>query len=252
MVMAHRPRARSPSPEEVSGDRRAAFVSRSPCERQDSRPASAQEADAATRRPPGRVHQEEMAMTTTTESPTVDNGVNIEALRGARAALTDRAGGQPGSSGGRAAIGCTRTCRPAPADQQLSPASAPSAPTGRPTRSTPITRRSSPPRTTDRPHRGLVLSALATCWTTDVATVACNRGVQLHSVKATVTSDIRPAGHPRHRRRRPQRLRRGDRHLRLDADASRADLEAILAHCEKRSAVYDIITNPAAVRVALA
>ena len=38
----------------------------------------------------------------------------------------------------------------------------------------------------------------------------------------------------------------------IDADASRADLEAILAQSQKRSAVFDIITNPTTVQVSLA
>ena len=35
----------------------------------------------------------------------------------------------------------------------------------------------------------------------------------------------------------------------IDADASRADIEAIVAQSQKRSAVYDILTNPTAVTV---
>jgi hypothetical protein len=38
----------------------------------------------------------------------------------------------------------------------------------------------------------------------------------------------------------------------IDADASRADIEAIVAQSEKRSAVFDIVTNPTTVRVKLA
>ena len=38
----------------------------------------------------------------------------------------------------------------------------------------------------------------------------------------------------------------------IDADASRADLEAILTQSQKRSAVFDIIANPTTVRVSLA
>ena len=35
----------------------------------------------------------------------------------------------------------------------------------------------------------------------------------------------------------------------IDADASRADIEAIVAQSQKRSAVYDMLTNPTAVQV---
>ena len=38
----------------------------------------------------------------------------------------------------------------------------------------------------------------------------------------------------------------------IDADASREDIEAIVAQSQKRSAVFDIVTNPTTVRVALA
>jgi len=35
----------------------------------------------------------------------------------------------------------------------------------------------------------------------------------------------------------------------IDADASKADIEAIVAQSQKRSAVYDIVTNPTNVTV---
>ena len=35
----------------------------------------------------------------------------------------------------------------------------------------------------------------------------------------------------------------------IDADASPADIKALVAQSQKRSAVYDIITNPTDVRV---
>ena len=38
----------------------------------------------------------------------------------------------------------------------------------------------------------------------------------------------------------------------IDADATRAELEAIVAQSQKRSAVFDIITNPTPVTVGLA
>jgi hypothetical protein len=37
----------------------------------------------------------------------------------------------------------------------------------------------------------------------------------------------------------------------IDADAPRADLEAVVAQSQKRSAVYDVITNPTNVTVEL-
>ena len=38
----------------------------------------------------------------------------------------------------------------------------------------------------------------------------------------------------------------------LEADADRADIEAVVAQSQKRSAVYDIITNPTHVTVEVA
>ena len=38
----------------------------------------------------------------------------------------------------------------------------------------------------------------------------------------------------------------------IDADASRSDIEALVAQSQKRSAVYDIITNPTNVTVEVA
>ena len=35
----------------------------------------------------------------------------------------------------------------------------------------------------------------------------------------------------------------------IDADASKADIEAIVAQSQKRSAVFDIVTNPTTVAV---
>jgi organic hydroperoxide reductase OsmC/OhrA len=52
----------------------------------------------------------------------------------------------------------------------------------------------------------LVLSGLASCLTAGVAAVAQRRGIQLHSVKASLEADMGPPGHPRYRRGRSQRL----------------------------------------------
>ena len=38
----------------------------------------------------------------------------------------------------------------------------------------------------------------------------------------------------------------------IDADASRKDIEALVAQSQKRSAVYDVITNPTNVTVEVA
>ena len=56
-------------------------------------------------------------------------------------------------------------------------------------------------------------------------------------------------GHPRHRQRRPQRLRRHQGDLPIDADATPEEIRALVAQSQKRSAVYDIVTNPTNVSV---
>ena len=97
-----------------------------------------------------------------------------------------------------------------------------------------------------------VLAALAGCLTAGVAAVATHRGVQLRSVVATVEGDMDIAGilgiDPE--------VRNGYSGIRvqyeIDADAPRSELEGILAQSQKRSAVFDILTNPTNVSVELA
>lgn len=98
----------------------------------------------------------------------------------------------------------------------------------------------------------MVLVGLAGCLTAGVATVATNRGIELRSVKATVTGDMDLAGvlgiDPD--------VRNGYSgvtvHYEIDADASREEIEAVVAQSQNRSAVYDALTNPTAVRVEVA
>ncbi len=69
----------------------------------------------------------------------------------------------------------------------------------------------------------VVLTALGGCLTGGIAAVAQHRGIQLRSVKATIYE--------------------------IDADASQADIEALVAQSQKRSAVFDIIANPTNISV---
>jgi uncharacterized OsmC-like protein len=95
----------------------------------------------------------------------------------------------------------------------------------------------------------IVLAALASCLTAGVATVASNRGVQLHSVTATVQGNMDLQGILGIDRD----VRNGYNDIKvtydIDADASKADIEAIVAQSQKRSAVFDIVTNPTTVTV---
>ena len=90
----------------------------------------------------------------------------------------------------------------------------------------------------------IVLSGLASCLTAGVASVAENRGIQLKSVHATVEGDMDIAGILGI----DADVRNGFREIRvnfeIDADASNDDIAALVAQSQKRSAVFDIVTNP--------
>jgi uncharacterized OsmC-like protein len=90
---------------------------------------------------------------------------------------------------------------------------------------------------------------LASCLTAGIAAVAQNRGIQLNSVKATIEGNMDILG-----------ILGGDPEVRngfngikvkyeIDADASQQEIEALVAQSQKRSAVFDVITNPTNVTV---
>ncbi len=94
-----------------------------------------------------------------------------------------------------------------------------------------------------------VLVGLAGCLTAGIATVAENREIKLNSVKATLEAPMDLQG-----------ILGIDSDVRngfdgvtvryeIDADASREDIEALVAQSQKRSAVFDILTNPTNVTV---
>ena len=95
----------------------------------------------------------------------------------------------------------------------------------------------------------LVLAGLASCLTAGVAAVAQHREVQLTSVSATLEGDMDIQGSLG----MDSDVRNGFDGIKvtyqIDADASHEDIEAIVAQSQKRSAVYDIITNPTNVTV---
>lgn len=181
-----------------------------------------------------------------THYPTADNGVDVDALLGARSAMTDApeaarfqwkavnewiAGthsrttvqqffglGQPQSH--KQAF-CLDTDHPelfASADLGITPPE-------------------------------MVLAGLAGCLTAGIASVATHRGIQLRSVKATVEADMDLQGilgiDPD--------IRNGFSqikiHYDIDADATKDELRALVAQSQKRSAVFDIVTNPTNVTV---
>lgn len=97
-----------------------------------------------------------------------------------------------------------------------------------------------------------LLVGLAGCLTAGVASVAQNRGIQLRSVDATVEGnhDIRGILGA------DSDVRNGFNDVRvtfhIDADASKAEIEALVAQSQKRSAVFDALTNPTDVTVEVA
>jgi uncharacterized OsmC-like protein len=98
----------------------------------------------------------------------------------------------------------------------------------------------------------VVLVGLAGCLTAGVASVAQMRGIQLRSVTATIEGQMNVLG-----------ILGADPDIRngfdaitvrfaIDADASREDLQALLAQAQKRSAVFDVVANPTKILVELA
>jgi uncharacterized OsmC-like protein len=95
----------------------------------------------------------------------------------------------------------------------------------------------------------LLLVSLASCLTAGVAAVAQNRGIQLRSVSASLQGDMDIRGilgaDPE--------VRNGFSGIKvsysIDADATDDEKKALVAQSQKRSAVYDIVTNPTSVTV---
>ena len=94
-----------------------------------------------------------------------------------------------------------------------------------------------------------VLVGLAGCLTAGIAAVAQHRGIQLKSVRASVEAGMDIQGILGV----DSDVRNGFDYIRvryeIDADATTADIAAIVAQSQKRSAVFDIVTNPTNVYV---
>jgi len=95
----------------------------------------------------------------------------------------------------------------------------------------------------------MVLVGLASCLTAGIAAVAQHRGIQLNSVSATLEAGMDVQGILGI----DSDVRNGfdgiKVHYDIDADASEEDLRALVAQSQKRSAVFDIVTNPTNVTV---
>ena len=94
-----------------------------------------------------------------------------------------------------------------------------------------------------------VLVGLASCLTAGIAAVAQNRSIQLRSVKATLEAGMDIQGILGI----DSEVRNGFDGIKvafeIDADASKEDIAALVAQSQKRSAVFDILTNPTQVTV---
>jgi uncharacterized OsmC-like protein len=94
-----------------------------------------------------------------------------------------------------------------------------------------------------------VLVGLAGCLTAGVASVAQMREIQLHSVAATIEGSMDVRGILG----MDSDVRNGFDSIKvtykIEADATPDEIKALVAQSQKRSAVYDIITNPTEVSV---
>ena len=97
----------------------------------------------------------------------------------------------------------------------------------------------------------MVLVGLASCLTAGVAAVAQYRGIQLRSVTAKLEGGMNLYG-----------ILGIDKDVRngfdgikvafkIDADASEDEIKALVAQSQKRSAVFDVVTNPTNVTVSV-
>jgi uncharacterized OsmC-like protein len=180
--------------------------------------------------------------------PVADNGVNVEHLLGARTALVDAP--EAAEFTWRATTEWVRGTRTETTVEEYSGLGENH------------THKSSFSYTADHPEvfasedNGptpveFVLVGLATCLTAGVAAVAQNRNIQLNAVKASIEGDMNIlgilGGDPE--------VRNGFNDIRvhfdIDAEASDADIEALVAQSQKRSAVFDVITNPSNVSVSV-
>ena len=183
-------------------------------------------------------------MSTTGKS--VDNGVNVEALLGAREALTETPEG--------AKFTWRATCKWVNGTHSQSTVKGFFGLGEEQSHKTEFSFEADHPEIFASEDNGatpveLVLAGLASCLTAGVAAVAQMRDIQLNSVSATleggmdiqgilgIDSDVRNGFD-------------GIKiHYEIDADASDDDIKAIVAQSQKRSAVYDIVTNPTNVTV---
>lgn len=182
---------------------------------------------------------------TTTQTP-VDNGVNVQALLDARAALSDAPeGAQFTWRATNQWLNGTHSSTTIESFDGLG---------GQQSHKKTFTFSADHPEVFAAADEGptpveFVLIGLASCLTAGVAAVAQNRGIQLKTVDATVEGDMDIlgilGGDPD--------VRNGFQGIRvayeIDAEASPEEIEALVTQSQRRSAVFDAITNPTNVTV---
>ncbi|MFC7496130.1 MULTISPECIES: OsmC family protein [unclassified Nocardioides] len=186
-------------------------------------------------------------MTTTTTAP-VDNGVDVEALLGARAALAETP--EIAQFEWRSTVRWVRGTHSRSTVESFHGFS------DEQTHHTSFSYDVDHPEQFAAKDNGatpveLVLVALGGCLTAGIAAVAQQRQIQLRSVTAELTADMDLHGilgaDPE--------VRNGFDgvrvHYRIDADATADEIRALVAQSQKRSAVFDILTNPTDVTVSV-
>ena len=183
---------------------------------------------------------------TTTEKPAADNGVDVPFLLGARTALTDEPAGaqfqwraETEWVKGTHSRGTVKTFFGLGEEQEHTSSFTFDA--------------DHPLQFSSEDHGAtpveIVLVALGACLTAGVASVSQLREIQLRSVKATIEGDMDVQGILGI----DSDVRNGFSGIRvsyeIDADASEDDIKALVAQSQKRSAVYDIVTNPTNINV---
>lgn len=185
-------------------------------------------------------------MSTNTIEKPVNNGVKVEALLGAREALT--------KAPEAAQFKWRATCNWVNGTHSRSTVEGFYGLGGEQKHKTQFTFESDHPEIFASEDKGAtpvetVLAGLAGCLTAGIAAVAQLREIQLRSVSATLEAgmDIRGILGA------DSDVRNGFDGIKvtykIDADASPDDIKALVAQSQKRSAVYDIITNPTNVTV---
>ena len=180
---------------------------------------------------------------------TVDNGVNVEALLGAREALTETPEG--------AKFTWRASCEWVNGTHSRSTVEGFFGLGEEQHHKTSFTFESDHPEIFASEDHGatppeIVLAALASCLTGGIAAVAQNREIQLNSVEATLEGGMDIQGILGI----DSDVRNGFDGIKvtynIDADATKEEIEAVVAQSQKRSAVFDIITNPTNVSVEVA